>query len=546
MVREEGRGAYPSSLGVPGDNAHPHGCLELGQNDPGGLVTESDVIVVGGGHNALICAAYVAEAGFSVTVLEGREIIGGNTVTEELTLPGWHHDSCSSAHVVIQSNPLLASDELGLRSTYGLRYIVTDPAVVLPMEDGPALIVHPDVERTAQNFARYSTEDADALRAMMREWDDGLKVAHAYYQAGLPLPDDEWGERYETLRRRSAWDVIMSTFEHPVLRRAMAWMSFATIQPPTRAGTGALPAAIVAGRLKFGWTTPVGGSGALPDALVAHLHAHRSEVVTGAWVVEYLTEGGRCVGVRTSDGRVFRARHAVVAGSHLRTVPTALDVVAPRLVDAAERWRPGLSVFAVHFALREHPTYLTTDGWTPAVAGGLGGPEGLAAQVAAALEGRVDLESPWLLLVDSTVVDPDRAPGAVFKFLTVAPELYDGHAWGEEETQAYATRLLHFARRYVRGLEDENILAMRPESPTTIAAHNGANIGGSCHGGEFLLDDGNVIPGWRDIRTEVPGLYLTGSTSHPGGSVSGRPGRNTARELLRDLLGDPGVVMSTP
>ena len=76
-----------------------------------------DVVIVGAGHNALVCAAYLAEAGLRVTVLEGREIIGGNTVTEELTLPGWHHDSCSSAHVVIQSNPLLLNDELGLKKT---------------------------------------------------------------------------------------------------------------------------------------------------------------------------------------------------------------------------------------------------------------------------------------------------------------------------------------------------------------------------------------------------------------------------------------------
>ena len=85
------------------------------------METDVDVIVVGGGHNALVCAAYLAEAGLSVKVLEGRPLLGGNTVTEELTLPGWRHDSCSSAHVVIQSNPLLSKDELGLKARYGLQ-----------------------------------------------------------------------------------------------------------------------------------------------------------------------------------------------------------------------------------------------------------------------------------------------------------------------------------------------------------------------------------------------------------------------------------------
>jgi len=510
------------------------------------METVSDVIVVGGGHNALTCAAYLAEAGLTVTVLEGRDIVGGNTVTEELTLPGWKHDSCSSAHVVIQSNPLLLNDELGLKSRYGLTYIVTDPAVVLPVEDGDALIIHSNLDATCATIAQHSARDADALRQMMADWHGGLKVAHAYFQAGLPLPDNEWSDRYEELRQRSAWDVVMTTFEHPLIQRAVMWMGFATIQPPQRPGTGALPAAILAGRLSFGWTTPVGGSDALPKALVAHLEDHGSQVVASAWVSDYLTENGRCVGVRCADGRTFRATKAVVAGSHLKTLSDALDTPAPRLSAAAAQWQPGLSVFAVHFALREHPTYRTVEGHVPAVAGGIGSPEGLAKQVDAALRGDVDLSSPWLLMVDSTVVDPDRAPGAAFKFLTIAPMERDGQLWTEAQTLDYANQLVAFARRYVTGFDDDNILAMRPESPTSIAAHNLANIAGSCHGGEFLLADGSVIPGWREIRTEVDGLYLTGSTSHPGGSVSGRPGRNAAREVLRDFGIDPASVMTTP
>ena len=149
-------------------------------------------------------------------------------------------------------------------------------------------------------------------------------------------------------------------------------------------------------------------------------------------------------------------------------------------------------------------------------------------------------------MVSSTAVDPDRAPGGVFKFLTIAPMLMDGELWTEAAAESYALSLLAFARQHVDGLDPDDILAMRPESPTTLAAHNLANIGGSCHGGEFVLDDGSVIPGWLDFRSDVPGLYLTGSTSHPGGSVSGRPGRNTARIILGDLGIDPEKVMSMP
>ena len=506
----------------------------------------SDVVVVGGGHNALISAAYLAEAGLSVTVLEGCDVVGGNTVTEELTLPGWQHDSCSSAHVVLQSNPLIRADELGLVSRYGLEYLVTDPAVVLPLDGGDVLTIHPDLAATAAEFARFSLADADALTAMMSDWSAGLRTAHAHYSAGVPLPDDVWAARYEELRGRSAWDVIMSTFEHPVVRHAMTWMAFATIQPPERPGTGALPAAIMAGRISFGWTTPVGGSGALPDALVAHITDHGGVVESSAWVESFVVEDGRCVGARTTDGRLFRGTRAVVAGSHLATLRHMLDTESPMAAEAAARWRPGISVFAVHFALKGDIRYRTTSGPMSAVAGGLGSPEGLHRQVASAYAGQLETEEPWLLMVSSTVVDPARAPGGVFKFLTVAPELLDGQPWTEDDAAVYTDALLAYARQHVDGLDPDDILAIRPESPATIAAHNLANIGGSCHGGEFVLDDGSVIPGWPEYRCDVPGLYLTGSTSHPGGSVSGRPGRNTARIVLADLGLDPADVMTLP
>jgi phytoene dehydrogenase-like protein len=507
---------------------------------------EADVVIVGAGHNALVCAAYLAEAGLYVTVLEGREIIGGNTVTEEMTLPGWQHDSCSSAHVVIQSNPLLLNDELALKKTYGLEYLVTDPAVVFPVEDGDALIFHPDGEATAREFERFSHHDAASLRHLIDEWEAGLKVAHAYFQAGLDLPNDEWAAPYEALRLRSAWDVVNELFEHPLIRRAVIWMSFATIQPPQRRGTGALPAAIMAGRLKFGWCTPVGGSGALPGALRAHLEDHAGTVVTGALVERFIVESGRCVGVETSDGRTYRAKQAVVTSSHLHALPASLDQPSAMIERASAQWRPGLAVFAVHFALRHDVTYHTASGPVTSVAGGLGTPEGLLRQVNAALEGRIDLDSPWLLMVNSTVVDPGRAPSATFKFLTIAPMLADGHPWRDEDGASYAHQLLNFARRFVTGLNDENILMMRVETPTSLAQHNVANIGGSCHGGEFVDDDGSVIPGWTEYRTDIPGLYLSGSTSHPGGSVSGRPGRNTARVVLDDLKIDASSFMRRP
>jgi phytoene dehydrogenase-like protein len=506
----------------------------------GELPPEADVVVVGGGHNGLICAAYLAQAGLEVCVLESRDVIGGNTVTEELTLPGFRHDTCSSAHVLIQSNPVIADDELGLLSTYGLTYVHTDPAVVLPLPDGDAVVVHRDLDATVDELTRFSARDAAEFRDMMREWDGGLARAHGRWNAGEPPADDEATKRYDDLRARSAWDVVHTRFSHPTVRDLLLWLGFATIQDPRRPGTGALPSAITSGRLRFGWATPTGGSGALPAALVRHLVDHGGSVVAGLPVARIDTEQGRACAVETVDGRRIAARRAVVSSAHLASLAGMLTDPSRDLVEARERWRPGLSLFAVHAALRRDITFPSSRGPVSSVAGGLGTSVGLVAQLEAFGRGQPDARDPWMLMVASTVVDPDRAPdgGGTFKILTVAPhERADGRSWDESGAEHAAALMDRVHERTNLGRDD--VLQVVAETPASLAERNPHNVGGSCHGGEFVTADGSVIPGWMSYASSVPGLFLTGSTAHPGGSVSGRPGRNAARAVL-DALGVRG------
>src|SRR4051794_10702835 len=266
------------------------------------LPDEVDIAVLGAGHNGLVAAAYLAQAGLQVAVLEARPLPGGNTVTEELTVPGYAHDSCSSAHVLIQSNPLLADDELGLLSKWGLEYVHTDPAVVLPQPDGRALVMHRDLDATADEIAHWSPADAVAFRAMIDEWTGGLATVHGRWSSGFPLGDSPAAGAYRALRARPAWDVIHERFQHPVIRSMVLWLSLATIQDPRRPGTGVLPSSIAAGRLRFGWSTPVGGSGALPAALIRLLEAHGATVECDAPVSRIDVDAGRVVAVRTADG----------------------------------------------------------------------------------------------------------------------------------------------------------------------------------------------------------------------------------------------------
>jgi phytoene dehydrogenase-like protein len=505
-----------------------------------------DVVVIGAGHNGLTAAGYLAAAGLEVLVLEANDVAGGNTRTEELTLPGFWHDSCSSAHVLVQSNPLLRDDELGLLAEHGLAYLHTDPAVVMPQADGDALVMHRDLGATVEQIARWSAPDARAFDDLITAWGDGLAAVHGRWSSGLALGDGEPANHYRALRRRSAWDVVHERFEHPVVRSFVLWLAMATIQDPRRPGTGVLPSSLASGRLAFGWSTPVGGSAALPTALERQIASHGGRVVCTAPVAHVEATPERVTAVRTADGRRVVVREAVVSSGHLATLGGQLEGVGvpEDLARARDTWRPGLSVFAVHAALRDDLTYASAAGPLRSVAGGLGTAAGLAAQIDALHRGEADATDPWLLVVDQTVVDPGRAPDghATFKILTIAPyERADGLPWAETK-DAYAEAIVSRVRERVGGLESEDVLAVRAESPVDVAGHNPHNLGGSCHGGEFLLD-GEVVPGWPTYATSVPRLFVSGATTHPGGSVSGRPGRNAARALLTELGIDPGKVM---
>jgi phytoene dehydrogenase-like protein len=442
-----------------------------------------DVIVVGAGHNALITAGYLAKAGLEVAVLEAKSIIGGNTVTEELTFEGWQHDSCSSAHAVIQSNPVIRDDELGLISKYGLRYVHTEPASVLPLEDGDAFVLHRSTEGTAEEIARFSGQDASRFVEMVGEWNSALKFVHRRWNAGLPIGVDEGAVAYDALRRQSAWDVVHKTFEHEVTRRMLLWMGFATFQPPTRGGTGALPVSITNGRLEFGWATPIGGSGALPAALAALIADHSGHVMVDSPVSRILVSQGRAHGVETHDGRRIHARIAVVSSAHLTTLPDMLGHGAPEdLTAAAAAWRPGIALFAVHAALRQDIRYRVGGRSITSASGGLGSPNGIRRQVAGCSTGEPEMDDPWMLMVSSTAVDSDRAPGGTFKILTAAPlGLASGESW-ESFGSRYAERLLALAGRHVDGLDGGDVLAVVPETPASLARRSLHNIGGSCHG----------------------------------------------------------------
>jgi phytoene dehydrogenase-like protein len=510
-----------------------------------------DVVVAGAGHNSLVTAAYLAKAGLRCLVLEARETIGGNTATEELTLPGYRHDSCSTAHNLIQASPTLRHDELNL-GDFGLEYIQPDPVAHVPFPDGTSLTMWRDIEHTVAEFERFSKSDAATYRRIMEEYDrvKGVFSAVRYTPFGLGpgveqrLSDHPEGAVWKKRNASSAWDIIRSEFEHPNTRAFMLWMAFMTVQPPQRVGTGRLAFSLAFGRQTSSWIIPKGGSGALPDALVRVIEAHGGTVLAGRAVERLVIEDGRCVGVVDVTGEEHHASKAVLSTIHIKH----LVEMAPKeswgtqFTAGVDEWRPGISLSPTHYATTEPPEFDTPDGTIrPLAAGVPHGAERMLRIEHDFLTGSVALDEPPLLVLCPTVADPGRAPDGnhTLKVIGFHPyELAEGAARWDEIKDDVSTAHLEHLRRYAPNLTDDTILAAAVKSPLDLERMNPHNWHGSCHGGDQdLAQMGAFRPvyGWAQHRMPIEGLYQTGATTHPGPSVSAGPGRNAAWIMLDDL-----------
>jgi phytoene dehydrogenase-like protein len=503
--------------------------------------TQADVVVAGAGHNSLVAAAYLARAGLEVLVLEARPVVGGNTATEELTLPGFLHDSCSTAHNLIQASPAIR--ELRLQEDYGLEYLHPDPVVHVAFGDGESLTQWRDLERTCEEFARFSPRDADAYRRLIADYDAAKGAFGAYRNNPIgraPRPDEALDGSWRRRLAMSAWDVIRGEFEDGHSRAFMLWMAFMTVQPADRPGTGLLAYSLAYGRQQHSWTLPRGGSAALPLALARLIEDHGGTVLTGRRVSGLVLEGGRCVGVETEDGETHRARRAVLSTVHVKH----LAEMAPReawgdeFLFGVDRWREGITLFPTHLATTEAPSFQGQSGTVVPVASGVAPSVDRLLRVGADVErGLLADDDPPLLVVCGSVADSSRAPEGRHSLKVIGFHPYtlaEGGAerW-DEVKEAVAERNLEQLRRFAPNLTEETILARVVKSPLDLERMNAHNWHGTCHGGDMGPSQSGALR--FQPRSPVEGLYLTGGTTHPGGSVSAAPGRNSAIVLLEDL-----------
>ena len=513
-----------------------------------------DIVAMGAGHNGLVAAAYLAKAGKKVLVLERKPWYGGGVATRELNTPGYWHDEHSSVHIMIQGNPLLRQDELGLLSKFGLRYNYSDVPYASIFEDQTSIVTYKDLDKACESIARISARDADGYRTFARRSMAMLPMFVAgLYSPPLPmgalvgmLSQSEEGRELLDAMQRSSLDIANSYFESDRVKIHLVKLVTENIQMPDELGTG-LGFFLMPGIIHtWGVSQPVGGSGKLSEALVRCIEHYGGAVVCNREVSRILTSGGRATGVELSDGERFMARDAVIAAIHPHRLRRFVEGVPAAVLQRAERATLGtFSLLVSHYDLREHARFHADPAVGRATMLEFMSTSKLAEMLDdfdALRRGRIS-KRRLLGGGDESISDPTRAPAGrgLFHGISFAPyNLADGgpQRWDEIKEQV-ADMNLESYRHFVPNLTSENIIARKVYSPLDLERSSpNSMVGGDVHGvAPFFYQTGGHRPTFDLGQYGVPGverLYLVGPFMHPGGGVFGA-GRGTAIRMFEDL-----------
>ncbi len=526
-----------------------------------------DAVIIGGGHNGLVCAAYLAMAGLKVIVLERRGIVGGAAVTEEFH-PGFRNSTAS--YTVSLLNPKVIRD-LAL-AQHGLRIVERRIANFLPLDDGRYLKVGGG--RTKDEVAKFSARDAgrlddyaarlqavaDVLRATALETPPNIIEGHPLAAIGELVKTGQLANRLRHLGldlqrelldlfTNSAGDYLDHWFESAPIKAAYGFDGVVgNYASPYTPGSAYVLLHHCFGEVngkKGVWGHAIGGMGAITQAMAKSAAAAGAEIRVAAAVREVIVEKGRAAGVVTEAGEAIRAR-AVISNLNPKLLygrlidPAALPAL---FVERITKWRCGSGTFRMNVALSELPDFICLPGRDLAehhTAGIIIAPS-LAYMEQAYFDARMFgwSRQPIVELVISSTLDGSLAPKgrhvASLFCQHVAPQLPDGSSW-DEHREAVADLMIETVDRYAPNFK-RSVLGRQIFSPLDLERTFGLVGGDIFHG---ALDLGQMfsarpILGHADYRGPLPGLYMCGSGTHPGGGVTGLPGHNAAREILRDL-----------
>jgi phytoene dehydrogenase-like protein len=527
--------------------------------------TDTDIVIIGGGHNGLVCAFYLARAGLKVTVLERRSVLGGAAVTEEFH-PGFRNSTAS--YTVSLLNPKVIADmEL---ARHGLRVVERRMSNFLPLPDGRAL--EAGEGRTAASVGQFSARDAERLPEYERRLEAVANVLRALVLEIPPnLPDGGWRDalpemlKSASLARRlggldltgrrdlldlfakSAGDWLDGWFESDPIKALFGFDSVVgNYASPYTPGSAYVLLHHVFGEVngkRGAWGHAIGGMGAITQAMAAACAESDVDIRLDAEVAEVITEKGRAVGVVTTSGDTLRAR-AVVANVHPRLLFDRL--VDPAVVPAdfrerIGRYASGSGTFRMNVALSGLPRFTARPEPGDHLTAGIILAPSLAYMDRAHAEARLTgwSSQPIIeMLIPSTLDDSLAPPGAHVASLFcqhVAPQLPDGRSW-DDHRETVADLMIDTIDRWAPGFK-ASVVGRMALTPLDLERRFGL-IGGDIFHGRLTLDQlfsARPVLGHADHRMPVPGLYLCGSGAHPGGGVTGAPGHNAAKAILKRI-----------
>jgi phytoene dehydrogenase-like protein len=527
----------------------------------------TDALIIGGGHNGLVCAAYLAGAGLRVLVLEQRSVVGGAAVTEEFH-PGFRNSV--AAYTVSLLNPKVIRDlEL---PKYGLRVVERRASNFLPTADGRYLLVGEG--RTAAEVAKFSAKDAarldeygdrlgvvaDVLRDLVLEtppnaiegsWRTALPELLRAAQIGGRLRKLDMSMRRELLSlfATSAGDYLDGWFESDPIKAAYGFDGIVgNYASPYTPGSAYVLLHHVFGEVngkKGAWGHAIGGMGAITQAMAKSAQARGAVIRVATPVREVLVEGDRAVGVVTEGGETIRAAAVI---SNLNPKLLYLKLLAAQALpdefrERISRWRCGSGTFRMNVALAELPDFTCLPGRTVAdhhTAGIIIAPT-LAYMEKAYFDAR---SSGWSrqpiveVVIPSTLDDTLAPPGQHVASLFcqhVAPQLPNGESW-DAHREVVADLMIDTVNQYAPNFKAA-VLGRQINSPLDLERTFGL-VGGDIFHGALTLDQmfsARPMLGYGNYRGPVRGLYMCGAGTHPGGGVTGAPGHNAAREIINDF-----------
>jgi len=533
-----------------------------------------DVILIGAGHNALICAAYLLKSGYSVLLLEKQSLPGGAATTEETmpeAAPGFHFNPCALDHIFIHLGPVV--EELALHQ-YGLEYLFCDPTLFCPHPDGKYFLAHRSVEKTCAEIERYSPRDARSYEKFIDLWQRVISVLQPVFNAppksllditgnfdlsklqdllSLLGPPNQTLDFMQMLFT-SPRDLLEGWFESEFVKAPLARLASELSAPPSQK-TLSIGSMMTALRHQPGVARPRGGTGALIQALVRLVQDKGGTILTEQIVQQVLVDQGRAVGVRTADGKEYRATKGVISSIDAKRL--FLNLMNASEVDAAD---PNLrqrleqrivnhneAILKIDCALSEPLRFEHHNHRDHYLMGSV-----LIADSVDQVElahtdpdiGRIPDEDPSMFLAVPTILDPSMAPAgqhtlwieffAPYQIAGAEGTGLKGTGWTEERKHKVADRVLDKLADYAPNLK-QAVIARHVESPAELAERLGVLKGNYYHL-DMTFDQMmffRPLPELANYTTPIEGLFLTGAGTHPGGAISGMPGRNCAQVFLQ-------------